>query len=82
MQKASEMKIIRLRRGMSQRELGKKVGVNQTTISHIEIARYGTTLATRRKIARILKTSVEGLFPDLAKNDSRPSVKGRNENGT
>ena len=85
MRKASMMKLARVARGMSQAELGKKIGKTQVTVSEYERG-YRSSITDKRKpplevakqICKVLKTTLADLFPEL-RVDGRPSVKGRKQ---
>ncbi len=49
-------------RGMNQTELAKKIGKSQVMISHFERGRLKVGPRDRKKIAKVLKTSVDILF--------------------
>jgi len=48
--------------GMSQAELGKKVGVTRQTIIAIEQNRYSPSLESAFRIAAVFETSIEEIF--------------------
>ncbi len=51
-------------RGLSQRELGKLVGINHTLISMYSRGRYVLTLAERERIAQALGMPEKDVFGD------------------
>ncbi len=53
---------LRTERGWRQEDLARKAGVTRQTINAIENDRYNPTLVLAMKLARLLKTPVEGLF--------------------
>jgi putative transcriptional regulator len=53
-------------RGLSQRELGKALGVSRQTINAIETGRYLPSLPLAIALARYFETKVEDIF--LAEN--------------
>ena len=53
-------------RGLSQRDLGKALGVSRQTINAIETGRYLPSLPLAMALARYFETNVEDLF--LAEN--------------
>jgi transcriptional regulator with XRE-family HTH domain len=59
----NKLKIIRMEKRMSQKELSKKSGVSEGTISLIETkSRHNPTLPTKKKLARALKKRVKSIF--------------------
>ena len=63
MEKPTPMKIARIAQGMTQADLAKKVGKHQVTISEFERGHRPATDRDKKKIARVLKTSEDALFP-------------------
>ena len=58
---------VRITQGMTQVELAKKAGIDQSTLSKYEREEKGMVIETVAKISRALGHSVEYLFPDLFK---------------
>lgn len=58
---AENLKKFREEQGMSQRELARRVGVNQTMIAHIENGLRIPSLAVSLDLAEALKTTVDEL---------------------
>lgn len=57
-----KLKKLREERGLSQKEIAKKIGVSRETISAYETGRAKPSLDVALKLAKILKVSVEELF--------------------
>jgi len=55
------LKMIRLKRKLSQGELSKSLNVDRAYISNIENGRMNPTLSTLEKIAQALKVSIKEL---------------------
>ena len=53
----------RKQKGLSQTQLAKLIGVAQSTIAMIETGKITPSLRTALKLARVLGTTVEELFP-------------------
>jgi len=69
----SNLKLVRFLKRISQAKLGKEVGLNSAIISRLENDLYRNSPAVIRwkaKIAEVLDTPVESLFPDLRKDAS------------
>ena len=62
MRKPSALKLARIMQGMTQGELGQKIGQGQTMVSHFESGRLKVDPRDRKKIAKVLKTSEDVLF--------------------
>ncbi len=52
----------RKERGLSQEALGKACGVTRQTVNAIENNKYDPTLALAFRLARVLDSTVDGLF--------------------
>ncbi|MBO3323471.1 helix-turn-helix transcriptional regulator [Clostridium perfringens] len=58
-----KIKLARVKLGLTQKELAKKVGISHVTLSKIEKGNYeNLTLRTMLKLAAALKTTVQELF--------------------
>ncbi len=58
-------KTLRKQQGLRQEDLAEKLGVTRQTIIAIENDKYDPTLSLAFKLARLLGTTVDGLFfPD------------------
>jgi DNA-binding XRE family transcriptional regulator len=55
------LKMLRRRRGMTQRELAEAADISQTTVYELEAGRRGAYPKTVRRLARGLKVEVEDL---------------------
>lgn len=59
------LKLARIKKGLTQRQLGKLVGLSNVTISHIENSNSdNVTKSIMIKIAAALDTTVQALFFD------------------
>ena len=58
----NQIKAQREQMGLSQGELARRCGVSRQTINAIENNKYDPTLALAFRLARILGTTVDGLF--------------------
>ena len=58
------LKIERTRSGVKQWRLASLVGISQTELSHYESGRRRCPADMRRKIANVLSTTPEALFPE------------------
>ena len=56
------LRSLRAQRGISQSQLAKDAKLSQSTIAHIEGGRKDPSVATLRKIARVLDAEVASLF--------------------
>lgn len=58
-----KIKLARVKLGLTQKELAKKVGISHVTLSKIEKGNYeNLTLRTMLKLAKALDTTVQELF--------------------
>jgi DNA-binding XRE family transcriptional regulator len=62
----TQLKMERTRSGIKQWRLASLVGINQTELSHYESGRRRCPADLRRKIADVLSTTPEQLFPEEA----------------
>ena len=53
---------VRKKRGLTQEELARKVGVSRQTIVNVEQGRYKPSILLALKIAKVLDADVETLF--------------------
>jgi len=67
------LRILRSRRGLSQRELAKAAGLTSLTIARIESGRSSATDRTLQMVAGVLDTTVEGIL-QLAIDLSKPEA--------
>jgi len=58
----TRMKELRTKRGMTQDELARKVGVRRETIVFLEKGKYNPSLRLAHKVAKVLKSSIENVF--------------------
>lgn len=68
------LKAIRMKAGLTQRELGDLVGMSRFAIIDYESGRRSPTFETTRKLARVLKCSLSDLDDEL--NPPRSSGSG------
>lgn len=61
----NQIRRYRLQFGMTQKDVAKELGVRASTISAWERGLSCPTLRPMAKLAKILNTLVEGLYPDL-----------------
>jgi len=61
---ATALKMERTRSGIRQWRLASLVGISQTELSHYESGRRYCPADIRRKIADVLSTTPENLFPE------------------
>ena len=54
--------------GMTQAELGRRIGLSRTSVTNIEQGRHHVSLAQFVRIARVLEVSPEALLPTLARD--------------
>ncbi len=57
----------RLKKGLSQVELGNRVGVSYGTMSRLECGHIQPNKHLKRELSRVLKVSLSWLFPPGAK---------------
>ena len=60
---ASPLRIYRVARGYTQRQLAARAGVTQHTIANLERRKYSPQAFTATRIAEVLEVSVSALFP-------------------
>ncbi len=71
----SPLRILRLTRGIPQRELAKKCHINNATISRYESGQIDPPLKTKKKIARFLGgVAVTDLWPEEPEAPESASV--------
>jgi len=58
---------VRLSKGLSQIELGNRVGVSYGTMSRLENGHVKVVKRMRRRLSRVLRTSESWLFPEQKK---------------
>lgn len=56
--------VVRIARGLTQRELAHKAGVSQVQLSRLENGKRRPQAATRSRLARALHVDVEQIFPE------------------
>ena len=58
----TRIKEFRVKHGLTQEELARKVGVRRETIVFLEKGRYNPSLRLAYRIAKVLDASIEDLF--------------------
>jgi len=58
----NRIKEFRARYDLTQEDLAKKVGVRRETIVFLESGKYNPSLNLAHEVAKVLKTTVDGLF--------------------
>lgn len=58
----NSVKALREQKGLTQGELGEKVGVTRQTVAAIEQRRYSPSLETAFRIAEVFDTGIEQVF--------------------
>jgi len=66
----NRIKELREKAGLSQVELARRVRMASTNLSAIECGRLAAWPRIKKKLARVLKTTPEELFPSEQKGDS------------
>ncbi len=59
---AQNIRLLRIARGMTQEELGIRLGLNTSYIAYVETFRRGVSLTTLYKLAKIFNVKVKDLF--------------------
>ena len=67
----SKIREYRIKKGMNQTELGKKLGVTQNTISGYENGTWEVGYDTLFKLAEIFEISIDDLFPATKRDDNK-----------
>ncbi len=57
------LKIARIKKGLSQKQLADKVGISPATVSKAETGKFDLRLSTLIKLSKVLDVSVEELIP-------------------
>lgn len=57
------LKIARIRKGLSQKQLADKVGISPATVSKAETGKFDLRLSTLIKLSKVLDVSIEELIP-------------------
>jgi transcriptional regulator with XRE-family HTH domain len=65
--KENRIKEYREKLGISQVELARRARIASTNLSNLERGRLAPWLRIRRKLARVLKTTPDELFPEARK---------------
>lgn len=59
-----ELKLIRMRKGLSQKEAAKLCGVTNLTMCRLEKGRYYPDFKTAVRMSQVFDTPIEELFPE------------------
>lgn len=70
----NEIRRYRLQLTLTQREVSRQLGVRVSTLSHWEGGLTRPTLERAAKLARILQTSVQALYPEVFFSLGEPGV--------
>lgn len=57
------LKIARIKKGLSQKQLADKVGISPATVSKAETGKFDLRLSTLVKLSKVLDVSIEELIP-------------------
>lgn len=69
MSKNIALKVARVEKDMTQKELAQAVGISRQTMNAIESGEYNPTIKLCRKICRILEKSLDDLFWEDEENE-------------
>ena len=58
----TRIKELRARYNLTQEELAEKVGITRQTMLYIEKGKYNPSLLVARRVAKVLKSSIEEVF--------------------
>ena len=64
------LKEIRKEKGLSQKELADKVGIEQSALSHLETGRNNPTITTAQALAKALGCTVDDLIREPEAEDA------------
>lgn len=70
----SELRRLRKNRGLTQAELARRVGVNQSLIASIELGYYRPYPRIRRRIAEVLGVLPEDIWPEAGVGKEAPEA--------
>ena len=60
--KLINMKLARIKKGLSQKELGNILGISSSTINRIEVGKQDVTLSRLKDIAKALEVDIKELL--------------------
>lgn len=60
--------------GMTQAELGRRIGLSRTSVTNIEQGRHHVSLHQVMRIAVALDVAPEALIPDVPSEETRPAL--------
>lgn len=69
MAKNISLKVARVEKNMTQKELAQAVGISRQTMNAIESGEYNPTIKLCRKICRLLEKSLDDLFWEDEENE-------------
>ncbi len=69
MAKNIALKVARVEKNMTQKELAQAVGISRQTMNAIERGEYNPTIKLCRKICRLLEKSLDDLFWEDEENE-------------
>ena len=69
MAKNIALKVARVEKNMTQKELAQAVGISRQTMNAIESGEYNPTIKLCRKICRLLEKGLDDLFWEDEEND-------------
>lgn len=69
MAKNITLKVARVEKNMTQKELAQAVGISRQTMNAIERGEYNPTIKLCRKICRLLEKSLDDLFWEDEENE-------------
>lgn len=69
MAKNIALKVARVEKNMTQKELAQAVGISRQTMNAIESGEYNPTIKLCRKICRLLEKSLDDLFWEDEENE-------------
>ena len=69
MAKNIALKVARVEKNMTQKELAQAVGISRQTMNAIESGEYNPTIKLCRKISRLLEKSLDDLFWEDEENE-------------
>ena len=76
---ANRVKMLRMRKGVSQTRMAEEIGVSQTNLSNMESGRTAITIQNLFKIKKVLNCRMSDFFVDF---DGQEVVEGKQETTT
>ena len=71
----SLLRIARMHRGLSQRDLASESGIGQVTISHVESGRQMPHLSTQKLLSQALGYQLSDIFPPKGKRSTSKELR-------